>query len=81
MIRTETEYQEASARLADERTRLTDHRARLKEAGLGGEEIKRVFGQFKETIGRTLDANRHGYLRGQGPGRSIIRTLWDLGRH
>jgi ribosome-binding protein aMBF1 (putative translation factor) len=42
MIRTETEYQEASARLADERTRLTDHRARLKEAGLGGEEIKRV---------------------------------------
>jgi DNA-binding transcriptional regulator YiaG len=42
MIRNETEYQEASARLADERSRLADHRARLKEAGLSGEEIKRV---------------------------------------
>ena len=42
MIRNETEYQEASARLADERNRLTEHRARLKEAGLSDEEIKRV---------------------------------------
>ena len=42
MIRNETEYQAASARVADERNRLTDHRARLKEAGLSDEEIKRV---------------------------------------
>ena len=42
MIRNETEYQVASARVADERNRLTDHRARLKEAGLSDEEIKRV---------------------------------------
>ena len=42
MIRNETEYQEASARLAEERKRLADHRARLQEAGLGEEEIKRV---------------------------------------
>ena len=42
MIRNEAEYQEASARLAEERKRLADHRARLKEAGLGDEEIKRV---------------------------------------
>src|ERR1700730_469299 len=42
MIRNETEYQEASARLAEERSRLAEHRARLKEAGLGDEEIKRV---------------------------------------
>jgi len=42
MIRNETEYQEASTRLADERHRLSDHRARLKEAGLSDEEIKRV---------------------------------------
>lgn len=42
MIRNETEYQEASTRLADERNRLADHRARLKEAGLSEEEIKRV---------------------------------------
>jgi ribosome-binding protein aMBF1 (putative translation factor) len=42
MIRNESEYQEASARLADERNRLADHRSRLKEAGLNVEEIKRV---------------------------------------
>jgi len=42
MIRNETEYQEASARLADERNRLADHRTRLKEAGLRDEEIKRA---------------------------------------
>src|SRR6202046_1525055 len=42
MIRNETEYQEASARLTDERNRLAEHRARLKGAGLSDEEIKRV---------------------------------------
>lgn len=42
MIRNETEYQEASARLADERNRLAEHRARLQEAGLKEEEIKRA---------------------------------------
>jgi ribosome-binding protein aMBF1 (putative translation factor) len=42
MIRNETEYQEASARLAEERRRLADHRVRLQEAGLTKTEIKRV---------------------------------------
>lgn len=42
MIRNEREYQEAVGRLADERQRLKEHRARLKEAGLTAEEIKRV---------------------------------------
>jgi ribosome-binding protein aMBF1 (putative translation factor) len=42
MIRNETEYQEASARLTDERNRLAEHRARLQEAGLSEDEIKRV---------------------------------------
>ena len=41
MIRNETEYQEASARLTDERKRLSDHRVRLEDAGLSKEEIKR----------------------------------------
>lgn len=57
MIRNETEYQEAVARLADEQKRLADHRARLKEAGLKEEEIKRVIDpmesfhlQFKEEV-------------------------------
>ncbi len=42
MIRNEAEYQEASARLAEERKRLAEHRVRLQEAGLTEEEIRRV---------------------------------------
>jgi DNA-binding XRE family transcriptional regulator len=42
MIRNEAEYQHASARLTEERNRLFEHRARLKEAGMTDEEIKRV---------------------------------------
>ena len=42
MIRNESEYKEAVGRLAEERKRLAEHRARLKEAGLSDEEIKRV---------------------------------------
>lgn len=42
MIRNESEYQEASARLADEQKRLDEHRKRLAGAGLGKDEIKRV---------------------------------------
>jgi hypothetical protein len=41
MIRNETEYQEASSRLAGDASRLAERRARLKEAGLSAEEIKR----------------------------------------
>lgn len=42
MIRNETEYREASARLVAERNRLAEHRRRLKKAGLSAAEIKRV---------------------------------------
>src|SRR5271165_5355365 len=42
MIRNESEYREASARLGEEWKRLADHRARLGQAGLSDEEIKRV---------------------------------------
>lgn len=42
MIRNETEYQAAVDRLVEERQRLAEHRARLKQTGLTDEEIKRV---------------------------------------
>ena len=42
MIRNESEYQEAAARLSDERKRFADHRAQLKKSGLKNDEIKRV---------------------------------------
>jgi DNA-binding XRE family transcriptional regulator len=57
MIRNETEYQEAVARLSDEQKRLKEHRKRLKDTGLTAEEIKRVMDpmesfhlQFKEEV-------------------------------
>ena len=57
MIRNETEYQEASARLAEERIRLAEHRQRLKDAGLKDEEIRHVIDpmesfhlQFREEV-------------------------------
>src|SRR5258708_3746049 len=42
MIRNEAEYHEASKRLGDELKGLDEHRARLKEAGLGDVEVNRV---------------------------------------
>ncbi len=42
MIRNETEYKEAVARLGVEARRVEEHRERLKAAGLSGEELKRV---------------------------------------
>ena len=42
MIRNESEYQEASSRLAEEQARLAEHSERLKSAGLNEDEIKRV---------------------------------------
>jgi ribosome-binding protein aMBF1 (putative translation factor) len=42
MIRNETEYKEAVARLTAESHRLAEHRDRLRDVGLSQEEIKRV---------------------------------------
>ena len=42
MIRNETEYQEASRRLQEERGRLAEHRTRLEGMGLSGDELKRA---------------------------------------
>ena len=63
MIRNETEYQEASARLAEERTRLAAHRTRLKEAGLTDEETKRVIDPMESKRGEFDELDN---LRGFG---------------
>lgn len=49
MIRNEAEYHEASARLAEERKRLADHRGRLKEAGLSLMALSR-HGRFSRRL-------------------------------
>jgi ribosome-binding protein aMBF1 (putative translation factor) len=42
MIRNESEYQEASRRLQEERDRMTEHRTRLEGMGLSAEDMKRA---------------------------------------
>ena len=42
MIRSESEYKEAVARLSSEKARLSEHKSRLQNEGLNSEEIKRV---------------------------------------
>lgn len=42
MIRSESEYREALARHRAEKKRLSEHRKRLEEAGLRGQELKRA---------------------------------------
>jgi len=42
MIRSESEYKEAVARLSAEKSRISEHKSRLRETGLNDEEIKRV---------------------------------------
>ncbi len=62
MIRNETEYQEASSRLAEERKRLAEHRSRLKETGLSAAEIKRVIDPM-ESFHLQLQEEVAGYER------------------
>jgi len=90
MIRNEAEYQEASARLAEERKRLADHPARLKEAGLADDEIKRVVDpmesfhlQFKEEVESYERLKRGEFeeienLRGFGPLLISIRIAQGI---
>lgn len=42
MIRNETEYQEATRRIREERDRLGDHKQHLEEMGLEQDEVKRA---------------------------------------
>ena len=80
MIRNETEYQEAFARLTQERQRLSEHRARLREAGLAENEIKRVIDPM-ESFHLQLHEEVEGYerlKRGEFPELDNLRGLGHL---
>lgn len=47
MIRNESEYQEASTHLSEERQRISEHQQRLRDAGLTESEIKHVTDPMK----------------------------------
>lgn len=80
MIRNETEYQEAFARLTQERQRLAQHRTRLREAGLSEEEIKRVIDPM-ESFHLQLHEEVESYerlKRGEFPELDNLRGLGHL---
>lgn len=62
MIRTPREYQEARRRLAAERERIADHRARLRSTGLSADELKRVIDPL-ESFHRQLAEEVEAYER------------------
>lgn len=62
MIRNETEYKEAVARLGEEKERLKEHTNRLKVEGLGEDEIKRVIDPL-ESFHLQLREEVEGYER------------------
>jgi len=78
MIRNEAEYQEASARLASERSRLAEHRARLKATGLSDEEIKRVIDPM-ESFHLQLKEEVESYERLQRGEFEELENLRGLG--
>jgi len=62
MIRNESEYKEAVARLTEEESRLEEHLARLQESGLSHEEIKRVMDPIR-SFHEQLQEEVSGYER------------------
>jgi ribosome-binding protein aMBF1 (putative translation factor) len=80
MIRNETEYKQASIRLAEERQRLTEHRVRLHAAGLAKDEIKRLIDPM-ESFHLQLQEEVQSYeqlRRGEFPEMDNLRGLGHL---
>jgi DNA-directed RNA polymerase specialized sigma subunit len=79
MIRNETEYQEALKRIADEKARLKEQRAKLVEMDLSKEEIKRVLDPVRSFHER-LKEEIASYERLKRREFDELRNLEGLGR-
>jgi DNA-directed RNA polymerase specialized sigma subunit len=79
MIRTDADYQQARARLLDEKKRLSEHEARLKERGLGLVELKRALDPLR-SFTLQLDEEVEAYERMQRGSFEPIENLAGLGR-
>lgn len=79
MIRTDTEYQQARSRLLEEKKRLAEHEARIKEMGLGPSEIKRALDPLR-SFTMQLEEEVEAYERMQRGSFEPIRNLSGLGR-
>jgi ribosome-binding protein aMBF1 (putative translation factor) len=79
MIRNEAEYQQASARLAQKRKRLAEHRARLTQTGLAEDEIQRVIDPM-ESFHLQLEAEVESYEKLKRGEFEEVENLHGLGR-
>ena len=89
MIRSEVEYREALARHRGEKKRLREHKRRLEEAGLSGQELKRALDplrsfhlQLKEEIEiyERLKRGDFDELKNlHGLGRTLVALRISLG--
>jgi len=79
MIRTEAEYQQARSRLLEEKRRLAEHEARIKEMGLGPDAIKRALDPLR-SFTMQLEEEVEAYERMQRGSFEPIRNLAGLGR-
>lgn len=79
MIRNESEYQEAVARLAEERERMDAHRARLEAEGLDAEGIARVIDPI-ESFHLQLREEVESYERLRQGIVEEVHNLHGLGR-
>jgi DNA-directed RNA polymerase specialized sigma subunit len=79
MIRTDADYQQARARLLDEKKRLSEHEARLKVKGMGPAELKRALDPLR-SFTLQLDEEVEAYERMQRGSFEPIENLEGLGR-
>ena len=79
MIRTDAEYQQARTRLLDEKKRLTEHEARMKEAGLDGAKLKRAMDPLR-SFTLQLEEEVEAYERMQRGSFDPITNLASLGQ-
>lgn len=79
MIRNESEYKEATARLKDERKRLDEQRKQLKASGLSAKQIKRAVDPM-ESFHLQLVEEVESYKRLKRGEFDEIRNLRGIGR-
>jgi len=79
MIRNESEYKEAVQRLADERKRLSDHRAALAKTGLTKTELKRAMDPLRY-FHLQLEEEVEAYERLKRGDLGELENLHGLGR-
>jgi ribosome-binding protein aMBF1 (putative translation factor) len=79
MIRTDAEYHEARARLLEERRRLGEHEARMKEMDLSAAERKRALDPLL-SFSAQLEEEIEAYERAQRGSFEPLTNLHGLGR-